>query len=84
MAGTIETGIEFENLPGCIPIFHEVQACHAAGYRYFHDWQELSAEQQSFLIAHYYSMRLLESHQNDASYRHQRAEMNKSRGKGRK
>jgi len=56
-------------------------ACNAANYKYFGDWQELTAEQQSFLIAHFYAGRLLESHQGDASYRYQKAESDKAKAK---
>lgn len=66
LGNTIETGIRFESLPGCIPVFTEVNACIAAGYRYFHDWQELEADQQSFLIAHYLSNIWVDAHKADA------------------
>lgn len=60
------TGIEFGHLPGCIPLFLEVQACKAAHYRYFHDWQELDEQQKAFLIGHYISERWVDNHQQDA------------------
>ena len=56
-------------MPGCIPVYQEVAACKAANYRYFDDWQELTAEQQAFLIAHYFSQKLLESNIQDAEAR---------------
>lgn len=61
-------------MPGCIPVYQEVAACHAANYRYFHDWKELSAEQQAFLIAHYISQHLLETNQQDAEARAMKAQ----------
>ena len=69
LKNVISTGIEFESLPGCIPTFLEVDACIAAGYKYWGDWQELDAEQQSFLIAHYIAKRWVNNHQADAEYR---------------
>jgi len=49
-----------------VSIFQEVSACHAANYRYFGDWQELTAEQQAFLIAHYLLGIVVSNHQQDA------------------
>jgi len=65
----VYTGIEFESIPGAIPVFHEVAACHAAGYRYFGDWQELSADEQAFLLAHFLTSQLLNNNQQDAQMR---------------
>lgn len=69
LANVIETGLEFEHLPGCVPTFLEVQACHAANYQYFTTWQKLSADQQAFLIAHFVADRWINSHRSDAEYR---------------
>lgn len=71
LKNSLSTGIEFEHLPGCIPIFLEVQACQAANYRYFHDWQELNKDQQAFLIGHFISARWVENNKEDAQYRAQ-------------
>lgn len=35
-----------------------------SGYRYFHEWQQLSAEEQALLIAAYRTERGMESYQN--------------------
>lgn len=75
--GAIKTGIEFESLPGCIPVFYEVAACNAANYRYYGDWQELTPRQQSTLIGHYLSTIWVANNQNDAEYRHQLTETQK-------
>lgn len=53
-------------MAGCIPVFYEVEACKAANYRYYHDWQELTAQQQAFLIAHYVAKKNVDNHQQDA------------------
>ena len=69
LSNTIQTGIRFVSLPGCVPVFLEVKACHAAGYQYFNSWQELEPEQQAFLIAHYISAQLVENNIKDAEIR---------------
>lgn len=66
MRRPLYTGIDFFHLPGCIPVFYEVAACKASGYRYWGDWQELDAQQKAWLIAHYLLDRLIQSHQQDA------------------
>jgi len=42
-----------------------VDACIAANYRYFGDWQDLTPEQQAFLIGHYLSSRMIVNVQKD-------------------
>lgn len=69
LKNSIETGIEFETVPGCIPVYTEVKACIAVGYRYFHDWQELSADQQAFLIAWHISDTWVNANKDDAEAR---------------
>lgn len=66
--------MEFESIPGSIPLFYEINACQAAGYRYFHDWQELTPEQQSILIAHYFSVKLVDNNNQDAENRKLKAQ----------
>jgi hypothetical protein len=79
LRNTLYTGIEFGHLPGYIPLFIEVNACHAAGYRYFHDWQELTEDQKSFLIGHFISNRWVENNRSDAEYRAQERAANKGK-----
>lgn len=69
LRNTLDTGIEFEHLPGHIPVFLEVEACIANNYRYFHDWQELEEKQKAFLIGQFISKRWVDSHRSDAEYR---------------
>jgi len=66
-------------VPGCVPLFLEVQACHVANYRYFHDWQELEEEQKAFLIGHFVTGRWVSNHQADAEYRAQEAAAKKKK-----
>src|SRR5690606_40484013 len=61
----IRSTISINSLPGLIPLTTEVDACHAANYRYFHEWQELAPEQQAFLIGHYLSSTMKENIQKD-------------------
>jgi len=64
-----------------IPLYVEMQACHAAEYRYFHDWQELTPKQQSILIAHYISVLLVKNNTQDAEARRQKLEALKAKAK---
>ena len=68
------TGMDFESIPGSVPMYHEILACNAANYRYFHDWQELTPEQQSILLAHYFSVILVGNNSQDAENRRMKAE----------
>lgn len=63
---TIYTGIHFDHVAGCIPVFYEVDACNQANYQYFGNWQLLTPEQQSFLIGHYFTKISIANHQKDA------------------
>jgi hypothetical protein len=63
---SINTGIDFFHLPGCLPVFYEVAACKASHYQYWGDWQDLPIQEKSFLIAHYLLDRLVTTHQQDA------------------
>lgn len=65
-SNTIRTGIEFETIPGTIPLYDELEACRYAGYKYWHDWQELTPLERARLVAHYYLNRLIEAHKEDA------------------
>ena len=78
LMATINTGIELDHLPGCIPVYYEVEACNAANYKYYDDWQELKVSQRHFLIAHYYMTKTIAAHQSDAEYR----EMKRKQRKG--
>ena len=60
------TGIDFQKIPGCIPVFVEVAACNASNYRYFGDWQELTGKEKGWLIAHYMLSVMVENHTKDA------------------
>lgn len=53
-------------MPGLVPKFYELAACKAANYQFFHNWQELTSDQQAILIAHYFGENIMESHKNDA------------------
>ena len=67
-------------MPGVIAEFHEISACHASNYRYFHEWQELEPEQKAKLIAHFLLRGVIESHKNDA----QAEDIKRSAKKGKK
>jgi hypothetical protein len=69
LSNQINTGIRFYEIPGCVPIYLEVQACNAANYQYFDTWQELTPQQRSFLIAHFLSVRTVENNIRDAEYK---------------
>lgn len=61
----LETGIEFRDFPGIVPRFYEKEACDAANYRFYHDWQELDREQKAFIVAHYYMKTLIGGHKDE-------------------
>lgn len=63
---TIDTGISFEDVPGIIPLYHEIDACKAANYQYYGNWQELSGQERATLIAHYYVKSMIEQNVSDA------------------
>lgn len=63
---SINTGIDFGNWAGCIPLFQEIAACNAANYTYFHSWQELSTEQRAFIVAQHLLEVIVNNHQQDA------------------
>ena len=69
--------MEFESIPGSIPLFYEIDACNAANYQYFHSWQELTPEQQSILIGHYFSVKLVNNNTQDAENRKLKAQSKK-------
>lgn len=56
-------------IPGCVPVFMEVQACNIANYEYFSTWQDLSPNQQAFHIAQFIANNWIQSHKSDAEYR---------------
>lgn len=62
----IDTGLEFENLPGAISLYDELSACRYNNYRYWHDWQELNGLQKARLVAFYYLNILVENNRKDA------------------
>lgn len=62
----MDTGITFGEFPGIINPYHEIAACNAANYRYFHDWQELTSDEQAILVTHYLSGIMIENHKQDA------------------
>ena len=65
-----ESGIRFEGrLPGQIAYYDQVNACINAGYKFFHDWQELTSEQRAFLIAFYLVQKYVSVHGQDAEAR---------------
>lgn len=64
--------------------FHEMMACKAANYRYFHDWQELTPQQKELLSAHYLAGILLDSHKDDAVNRAMEKQRKRSSKKGKK
>ena len=76
---TIQTGIEFESIPGCVPTYLVVQVATKYQYEYFGNWQDLLPEQQAFFIAHHIAENYVENHKNDAEYR---AAQRKSKLKG--
>lgn len=61
----LSTGIEVKDFPGIVPKFYERQACQAANYRYYHDWQDLTVEQKAEVLAHYFLENLMESHKSE-------------------
>lgn len=63
---TVDTGISFNDLPGIVPLYHEIEACNAANYRFYDDWQDLSGKQRATLIAHYYVKNMIEQNVSDA------------------
>jgi hypothetical protein len=69
LSNLIQTSIEFEHVPGCVPTFLEVEACNTANYTYWDTWQKLSADQQAFHIAHLIAERWVNSHKSDAENR---------------
>lgn len=62
----LATGIEVKDFPGIVPKLYEINACHAANYRYYSDWQQLESHEKATLIAHYYTNILLDSHKSEA------------------
>lgn len=79
LSSTLETGLDFTHLPGCLPVYYEVAACNAANYRYFDDWQQLKPEQQAFLIAYYLRHKQVENHTKDAEEKAVKAKMPRGR-----
>jgi hypothetical protein len=71
--------MEFESIPGSIPLFYEIDACNTANYQYFGSWQELTPEQQSILIAHYFSVKLVNNNTQDAENRKLKAQSKKGK-----
>jgi len=78
---SIDAGISFEEVPGIVPLFHEISACKAAHYTFFGDWQDLSGPERSTLIAHYYLQHMLDQNIQDAQTKYQERQMRKSRKK---
>lgn len=76
----LRTGITIDHLPGCIPVYYEVEACQKANYTYWDTWQALSVEQQTWVIAKYLLDNYVQSNQADA----QNKEIDKERRKARK
>ncbi len=79
---TVDTGITMTGFPGVINPFHEISACAASGYRYYHDWQELTAQEKSILVGWYLADKLLENHKEDARNRAMEKSQKKPKGKG--
>lgn len=76
---TIDTGITFDQLPGCIPIYYEMEACREANYRYFGDWQDLTPAQQSKIVAHYLLRLMVAQHQHDAENAYQERQQRRAK-----
>lgn len=54
-----------------------LEACHAANYRYYHDWQELTPTERAVLVAHYLQKQQVQSHQQDAEITHSERQQRK-------
>lgn len=59
-----------------------MSAAHAANYRYFGDWQELSWQQKAKIVAFYLLNNMVESHKEDAVASALEKKSGKSKKKG--
>lgn len=74
----LKTGIHVASkIPQLIPEYQVINAAQAAGYRYYHEWQDLSWEERSVLVAHYLAVIMVRSHTEDAQLK----EINKKQKK---
>lgn len=73
-------GLRIGGLPGNIPLQHEIDACHQANYRYWHDWQELDEKQKGLILAHYFNKQMIQAHRDDTAM----TEMERARRRGSK
>lgn len=69
---------------GLIPEFRVICAAKAAGYRYYHDWQELAWEHKALLVAHYLADIMILNHSEDAKAKAIKRQQRKSAAKGKK
>lgn len=60
-------GLSVGGLPGNIPLQHEIEACNAANYQYWHSWKALEEDQRALLVAQYYTKLMIEAHKSDAA-----------------
>lgn len=74
----IKTGIRVESkIPQLIPEYQVINAAHAAGYRYFDEWQSLSWEERSVLVAHYLAVIMVRSHTEDVQLKEMKKKQKK-------
>jgi len=59
-------------MPGLVPLYDEMAACRFAGYRFWHEWQDLSPQERARLVAYYYLDALVEGHKEDAAIEYSR------------
>jgi hypothetical protein len=73
-------GLRIGGLPGNIPLQTEIDACHQANYRFFHDWPELDVQQKSLIIGQYLNKQMIQAHRDDTTM----TEMERARRRGKK
>lgn len=74
----LKTGIHVESkIPKLIPKYQVINAAQAAGYRYFTEWQELSWEERSVLVAHYLAVIMVRSHTEDVQLKEMKKKQKK-------
>lgn len=66
MRHRLDIGLGYGGIPGLLPENTVIAACNKANYRYYHDWQELTREQQGVIVAEYYMEQAIEGHKNAA------------------
>ena len=71
LSNTFETGIEF-GVPhdSLLSELLVMNACMDAGYRYFHDWQDLTPRQKAKIVARYIMNKIVSAHESDAESKH--------------